>query len=313
MDKRFDIYWGIDVSKEWLDIDVGSEVIRIAQNEKAIKEVMKQHKIENSQSLLATLESTGGYERLAIRCLSEAGVVVHVAHPNKVKSFARARGRLAKTDQIDAVILKEYGRFIKPDEIKPLPTALESELELLGSRLDQLKEMHHQERCRLGIACGEGVKKSITNMIKLLKEEMEILEESILELINKDECLKEKYNILCSMKGVGPVLAMKLITDLPELGEANEKEIAALVGVAPITHDSGQKKGKAMTKYGRHGVRKTLYMGALTASRHNPRFQSFYTKLIEAGKPPKVALVAVMRKMIVTLNAMVQSKKHFYA
>lgn len=310
MNKIFEGYWGIDVSKEWLDIDTGEQVIRINQTEKSIKKFIKKYKVGE---LLAVMESTGGYEQLAVRCLSEEGLVVHVAHPNKVKAFAKARGRLAKTDQIDAKILRAYGSFIQADEIKALPTAIQNELQLLGSRVEQLKAMHHQESCRLGIASGKIVEKSIKQLLVMLKKHIEMVENSIISLINADAQLKEKYEILCSMKGVGPILAMKLITDLPELGEVNKKEIAALVGVAPITKESGHKVGKAMIKYGRHGIRKILYMGALVASRHNPKLQSFYTKLIAAGKAPKVALVAVMRKMIVILNAMVQSKKHFYA
>ena len=135
----------------------------------------------------------------------------------------------------------------------------------------------------------------------------------IMSLINSDDQLKEKFNILRSMKGVGPVLAMTLLTDLPELGGADKKEIAALIGVAPITHQSGKYTGKASIKYGRFDARRVLYMGALSASRHNHKFKVFYEKLIAAGKPHKVALVAVMRKMIVILNVMVQSKKHFFA
>ena len=133
----------------------------------------------------------------------------------------------------------------------------------------------------------------------------------MLKKITLSQELKEKYDLLKTMKGVGPILALTLISGLPELGVANKKEIAALVGVAPITNQSGQKTGKAMTKYGRHGVRKVLYMGALVASRRNDRFKYFYEKLVKAGKPKKVALVAVMRKMVVILNVMVASKKAF--
>lgn len=312
MNQGFESYWGIDISKDWIDIATGIQSIRVLQTQKAIKEFIKKYKPEN-QKILCVLESTGGYEQLAVECLSEEGFVVHIAHPNKVKSFAKAKGRLAKSDKSDAKVLREYGSFIREDEIKPLPTAFQNELTLLGARLEQLKEMHHQESCRLGMSSEKVVKKSIKSILELLKKQIEMVKNTILSLINSNAELKEKYEILCSMKGVGPMLAMKLITDLPELGEANKKEIAALVGVAPITNESGKKAGKAMTKYGRFGVRKILYMGALVASRHNPKLRVFYKKLIDAGKPPKVALVAVMRRMIVILNAMVQSKKHFYA
>lgn len=311
MNKEFESYWGIDVSKGWLDMANEKQVIRIAQNKQAIKSYIKKYKV-GSQKILAVLESTGGYEQLAVECLSEEGIIVHAAHPNKVKAYSKAKGRLAKSDKIDAKILREYGTFIQPEEIRTLPTATERELQSLGTRLEQLKEMHHQESCRLGLATKE-IKKLIDGILKLIKKQIKQIQDSIDTVINADSQLKEKYNLLCSMKGVGKTVATKLITDLPELGKANKKEIAALVGVAPITHESGQKIGKSFIKYGRFGVRKVLYMGALVASRYNPPLKSFYEKLVSAGKPPKVALVAVMRKMIVILNAMIQSKKPFYA
>src|SRR4029079_3397989 len=151
MDKQFEAYWGIDVSKKWLDIDTGNRVIRIAQSKKSINGFIKKYKKED-QNILVTLESTGGHEQTAVECLSASGLIVHVAHPNKVKAFAKAKGRLAKTDSIDAKILRDYGSFIQMNEIKPLKTALQHELMLLAARLEQLKEMHHQESCRLGIA-----------------------------------------------------------------------------------------------------------------------------------------------------------------
>lgn len=312
MNNTYETYYGIDVSKEWLDVATADHVQRIPQTEEAIKAWVKNEK-QGNQKRLAVVESTGGYEQLVVRCLSEEGVVVHVAHPNKVNAFAKARGRLAKTDPIDAQILRDYAAFIQDEDIKAIPTAFQRELHLLGARLEQLKEMHHQECCRLGIASEEAVKESIRHLLALLKAQIKQIQEALFERIQANSEYQEKYAILCSMKGVGPTLAMKLITDLPELGVANKKAIAALVGVAPITQQSGQKTGKAMTRYGRHAIRRVLYMGALVACRHNSHLTHFYQKLIHAGKPKKVAIVAVMRKMIVILNAMIQSKKHFYA
>src|SRR3990167_687204 len=311
MNTIFEDYVGIDVSKEWVDIALDNNIHRIDQTEKSFKKFIKIHKLHN-KNLLVVLESTVGYEQLAVRSFSQAKITVHIAHPNKVKAFARAKGRLAKTDKIDAMLLREYGSFINPEEIKPVQDIKQYELHLLGSRLEQLKEMHHQESCRLGIA-SKAVKQTIQSILNLLKKEIEKIKESILQIINNDADLKEKFNILCSMKGVGETLAMVLITHLPELGSANKKEIAALVGVAPITNQSGQRTGKAMTKYGRHGVRKILYMAALTACRYNDKMKTFYTKLIAAGKLKKVAIIAVMRRMIVILNAMMQSKKYYFA
>lgn len=306
----FESYWGIDVSKKWLDIATGSQTIRIDQTEEALERFLNQIPADPANTLI-TLESTGGYEQLAVNFFSQKGFKVNIAHPTKVKSFARAKGRLAKTDFIDANTLREYGRFVEIAEIRELPDKMMHELGLLNSRLEQLKEMHHQESCRLGIISEMVAKESIQSMLKLLKNEIEKIQKEILKRIELSQELKQKYDLLRTMKGVGPTLALTLVSSLPELGDANKKEIAALVGVAPITCQSGQKTGKAMTKYGRHGVRKILYMGALVAIRHNSKFKYFYEKLIAAGKPKKVAIVAVMRKMVVILNAMLMSKKAF--
>lgn len=309
MDNSFESYWGIDVSKDWLDIAIEGQVFHILQTEEAIFNFIQQQNT-TTKNTLVVLESTGGYERLAVHCLSLSGMTVHVAHPNKVVAFAKAKGRLAKTDKIDAKILSAYGRFIEVHDIRELPTKEQQALQMLGARLVQLKEMHHQEKCRLGQASAI-VKRSHEMLIEILTQEKEAIEKEVMQIIEASSELKEKYDLLRSMKGVGPVLAMTLLIDLPELGKATKKEIAALVGVAPITKQSGQKSGKAMTRYGRRGVRKVLYMAALTACRYNPQLKIFYDRLVAAGKLKKVALVAVMRKMLVILNAMLHARTCF--
>lgn len=312
MDTHFDCYWGIDVSKNWLDIAINEQVFRIAQTKQSIYDFIKDNK-KSFSKILAVLESTGGYENLATHCLSTSGLTVHVAHPNKVCAYAKACGRLAKTDKIDAKLLAAYGKFINADEIRDLPSKKQKKLQALGARLEQIKIMHHQESCRLGIAFSKVIKASHQQMLEFLKKEINKLEQKILELIKQDNELYEKYKLLLTMKGVGQTLAIMLLVDLPELGQANKKEIAALVGVAPITQQSGQKTGRAMIRYGRFGLRKVLYMGALSACRYDPKLKVFYERLVFAGKPKKVALVAVMRKMIVILNAMLCSKTCFQA
>lgn len=309
---HYEIVWGIDVSKSWLDISIDGKVSRIDQTKKAINTFIKNNNKKN-KTLLAVVESTGGHERLVASCLSNKGIKVHVAHPNKVRSYAKARGRMAKTDKIDAIILEGYGRFIDPSIIRALPDKLTLNLSTLSTRLSQLKEAHHQESCRLGLVTDGWVKQSHLSMIDMLKKEIQKIEAEMLRLIKSDSAIKEKYKLLQSMKGIGPTVAMTLVADLPELGKCNKKEIAALVGVAPMTKESGQAKGKAMTQNGRSHVRKTLYMGALVAAHHNDKLKVLYQRLIEKGKPKKVALVAVMRKMIVILNAMVHSNSAFNA
>ena len=157
----FEGYWGIDVSKNWLDIAINEKTFKIEQTPKSIEEFIKSHKANN---VLAVLESTGGYEKLIARALIKSGITIHVAHPNKVNAFAKAKGRLAKTDKIDSRVLKEYGKFLNAAEIRDYPSEKQEELELLGARLEQLKSLHHQEICRQGIATNALIKKSIKNI-----------------------------------------------------------------------------------------------------------------------------------------------------
>lgn len=312
MRTKYEAVWGIDVSKDWLDISINKKVSRVDQTEKSIKTFIKKNQ-ESNQSILAIVESTGGYELLAVNCLAKANITVHVAHPNKVRNYAKAKGYLAKTDKLDARMLEGYGTFIDPSKIHALPSELERKLNTLNARLIQLKETHHQECCRLGMAKDKEIKRSHKSLISLVEKQMEQIETQLIALVKSDELLHEKYKILRSMKGVGSVLSMTLLAELPELGKINKKEIAALVGVAPLTYESGKKSGKARTQFGRFAVRKVLYMAALVAAHHNPKMKIFYQRLLAKGKLKKVALVAVMRKMLVTLNAMVQSKTSFNA
>lgn len=311
MNKRnYEIVWGIDVSKEWLDISIDGKVERITQTKKSINTFIKKNKAAE-KCTLAVVESTGGYERLVVDCLSGSDFIVHVAHPNKVRAYAAAKGCLAKTDKLDAIIIEGYGKFIDPKNIHDLPNEMERRLSALNSRLVQLKESHHQECCRHGVATEAMVKRSHQDSINWLLKQIKQIKAELLTLIQSDEGLKEKYKLLISMKGVGPALAITLIADLPELGKISKKEVAALVGVAPLTKESGKRVGKSKTRYGRFDVRKVLYMGALTATRHNHILRPFYQQLLARGKLKKVALVAVMRKMIVILNTMVQTNTAF--
>lgn len=297
-------YCGIDVSKEWLDFAIDNTVFRIKQDKSQINKYIRKH-LQGKESLLCVLESTGGYERLVSECLIKADIAVHVAHPNKVVAFAKAKGRLAKTDKIDAKILLDYAKFVQQNEFRSPLSDEQLELQELGARLAQLKTNRHQEICRMGTIKSPTVRKSLETIIKALDKQICHLEEAILEIIEGSERLKKHYGILRSMNGVGKVLAMVLLTDLPELGSLNKKQIAALVGVAPITKQSGKWNGKASTHYGRSGVRKVLYMAALVASKNNQKMHQFYNRLVTNGKLKKVALVAVMRKMLITLNAMI--------
>ena len=184
-------------------------------------------------------------------------------------------------------------------------------LSTLNSRLGQLKELHHKEACRLGTARILEVKQTHKEMLKLLAKQITSIESQMIQLIKSEEELSEKYSRLQTMIGVGPTLALTLIAELPELGQANKKEIVALAGVAPITKDSGKQRGRAITQNGRNSLRKILYMGALSAIRYDKKIKEFYQRLISTGKAKKVGIVAVMRKMLVTMNAMITHAKDY--
>jgi len=289
---------GIDVSKEWLDIAIEQECFRIMQTQEAIDEVIAR-KIKPYNTLLCVVESTGGYERLIVERLQAAQLSVHIAHPSRVRTFAQAKGLLAKTDKLDAYVLSAYGQFVGKEAVtKPLSPE-QQKLRDLQARFTQVKEMLHAESCRLGNCVSKQVKSNIKKIYNFLKKELDSLEVEIQNLIEQDELLNHHQKILRSMKGVGVKTAQVMLIHLPELGQLSRKQIASLVGVAPMTKQSGKKKGNAKIQQGRGSVRHVLYMAALVASRFNPVFKQFYERLVGKGKPAKVALVAIMRKMLV--------------
>jgi transposase len=310
MNKNFSTCWGIDVSKDWIDVAIDEQVYHIHQSKRSINSFIKKHFASNT-SVLAVMESTGGYEQQAARLLDAHGICVHIAHPNKVKHFARAKGMLAKTDILDARILAQYGLFIDPKTIRALPSKQMRELRDYSSHLNQLKDLHHQETCRVNRTQNKIIQSSHKKIIKQLDKQIEAIQALMLALIKADAELNRKYELILSMKGIGPVVALTMIAELPELGEANKKEIAALVGVAPITQQSGYQQGKAMIRHGRGSVRKMLYMSSLSAIRFDKRMKTFYDNLVARGKPKKVALVAVMRKRLVILNTMMAKGEHY--
>ena len=310
MEKHFSTYWGIDVSKNWLDISINQKTYQINQTKKDIQLFIKEH-AKLPSSILATMESTGGYETLVAQLLDQSGVTVHVAHPNKIYHFAKAKRQLAKTDKQDAMIIEEYGKFIEADEICPLPNDFMRELKDLSVRLDELSAMRHQEICREKMNHSTATKASILNMIKILDKQLKLIETEILKLIKSNEAYKTRFELLQTMPGIGPKISLTIVAELPELGDANKKQIAALVGVAPIIRESGQQKGKARTQFGRAHVRRKMYMGVLSAVRHDKRFKAFYERLLDLGKPKKVAQIAVLRKMLVILNTMIMKNEAY--
>lgn len=254
---------------------------------------------------LVVLEATGGYEALAATQLVLHKVPVAVVNPPQVRDFARSTGRLAKTDKIDAVILALFADKIRP-EARVLVDEKATELSRHLSRRRQIVEMLTMEKNRLQKAEGN-VKWDIPATIAWLEKRLDNMDAAIREMIRKDETWKNKDGILQSVPGVGNVASMTLLAELPKLGTLNRKQIASLVGVAPLNRDSGRMRGKRGIWGGRGKVRKALYMATLTATRFNPCLKVFYNHLLGAGKLKKVALVAVIRKLLTILNAMLKT------
>jgi transposase len=296
---------GIDVSKETLDVGVRPEGERwqTENTEEAFAELIG--RLEVLEPELIIIEATGGLERAVVSTIAEAGLPVVVINPRQTREFARATGRLAKTDEIDADDLAFFGEAIRP-EVRPLPDAAVETLYALNARRQQLVEMVTAERNRLGTAL-PAARPSLREHIRWLEREKERVECELERHIEENLTLRRKFKILCSAKGVGPATSFTLLSKLPELGTVNRKDIAALAGVAPFNRDSGRWRGKRTIWGGRASVRSVLYMAALSASQHNPVIRAFYERLLEAGKPKKLALTACMRKLLVILNAMLKN------
>ena len=262
---------------------------------------------------LIVLEATGGYELLCVAALATAALPVVVVNPRQVRDFARATGQLAKTDRIDAAILARFADVVRP-AVRPLPTADAQVLDALLTRRRQLLEMLGAERNRLGQDFGTGkqpVKKSLTTHIAFLERELGRADAELDTAIRQSPVWCANEDLMRSVPGVGPVLARTLLADLRELGDLSRREIAKLAGVAPLSRDSGTLRGRRFVQGGRAPVRAVLYMAALVATRHNPVIKTFYLRLVAAGKPKKLALVACMRKLLTLLNVMVRTATHW--
>ena len=299
---------GIDVSKATLDISVRGKHIKINNSRAAINSFIN-GQLAGVDIRLCVLESTGGYERLVITMLNEANIPVHRAHPNKVYAFAKACGHFAKTDKLDSKLLEKYAEFIKDKNVVCIELTKEL-IDLQGLRAVQknLERELHANQCRAKLLSGKAVD-YIKEEIEFNKKQLGSIENDIEELISRNKELRKKQQTLISYKGIGKKIANSLIAELPELGSLSNKEVASLVGVAPKTNESGKKVWKGHISGGRFFVRKTLYMAALVAAFSNDKMKKKYKELIEKGKAAKVALTAIMRKIIVCLNAMIKNNK----
>src|SRR5215210_835305 len=298
---------GIDVSKRTLDVCLlpEGEPFVLPNDQQGVDELLS--RLEDSPPELVVLEATGRYERLAATSIAAAGIPVAVVNPRQARDFAKAIGRLAKTDRIDAFVLARLARAVEPSP-SVLPDAEARLLQAILARRRQLLSMLTAENNRLQMACEGALAKRIRAHMKWLEKEISRTDSDLEEAIEASASFKENESLLRSVPGVGPVLARTLLAELPELGKLTHKRLCALVGVAPFNRDSGQRSGTREVWGGRAPVRAALYMSALVATRHNPTIKGFYKRLVAAGKPKKVALVACMRKLLSILNALMRDR-----
>ncbi len=297
---------GIDVSKDRLDVAVLPQGTRwqVPNTKAGLLDLGE--RLRTVEPALVVLEATGGLELAVARHLVECGLPIRVLNARQVRDFGKAIGKLAKTDAIDALLLARFAQRVEP-EVRPLPDELTQALGALVTRRRQLMEMLVAEENRMERA-PRSVQGELRAHIAWLRRRLKALDQDIGTTLEQSPVWKELSDLLQSVPGVGEVLTMTLLADLPELGSLNRKQIAALVGVAPFNQDSGKLRGKRMIWGGRACVRSVLYMAALVATQHNPVIRAFYQRLLAAGKPKKVALVACMRKLLTILNAMLKHK-----
>jgi transposase len=309
------MFVGIDVAKAELVVSIvpSAERFTVTNDERGVRTLVE--RLRPIAATLIVLEATGGYELLAVAALAAAALPVIVVNPRQVRDFAKATGQLAKTDRIDADILARFADVVRPT-VRAIPDAQAQELEALLTRRRQLLEMLQAEKNRTGQVFGKGkrlVKKSLKAHITYLERELRMTDTDLGEMVRNSPAWRERDELLQSVPGVGPVLSRTLLADLPELGRLSRREIAKLVGVAPLSRDSGTMRGRRFVQGGRATVRGVLYMGALVATKRNAVIRAFYQRLVTAGKPKKLALVACMRKLLTMLNVMVRTHTRWNA
>ncbi len=300
---------GIDVSKRFLDIfdDAIGMVERIANVPQAITELVARWQCAN---VFVVFEATGIYDHALAAGLSQVGIRFARINPARARDFARASGRLAKTDAIDARMLACFARAMVPSA-DPAPCPSRKTLAWLVKRRDQLVRMRAQEKNRRSEAPDRAIAEHVARHIEFLSEEIKAIECTIADLFKTQPELAEPARLLRSAPGIGPVACMQLIAQMPELGHIGPKQIAALAGLAPLNVDSGAFRGKRIIGGGRKRLRDALYMAALNAVRRDRLLGHFYQKLRDAGKPAKLALIAVARKLLIILNAMLRDQKSY--
>lgn len=303
-------YVGIDVAKDHVDLyDTSTRKHRRFENI-AIGVRQCTAYVLTLQPELVVLESTGGYETNLAVALHEAGVPTAVVNPRRTREFGRAAGRLAKTDRIDAMLLADYAAAMKPP-VRTIPDRRCRLLKELVSRRRQIIAMRTAELNRRDHASDRAVARSVKAVITFLNKQLDAIERQLRSLINSIPDLKLKMDIMTSVPGIGEITATMLITEMPEIGQLNRRQIAALAGVAPINRDSGSLRGKRTTGGGRHWVQCALCMPTVVACHHNPVIRTFYQHLLLRGKSKMTAVVAAMRKLLTILNTMIAKGEHW--
>jgi transposase len=299
-----DLYLGIDISKEWIDAHLlpGGETWHVATDQPALEAWAATLPAELT---LVVMEATGGLETTVAAVLAGRGLPLAIINPRQVRDFARAMNLLAKTDRVDARAIALYAERMRPTP-RPLKDAQQQELDELLARRHQLTKMQSSEKNRLQQARCERVRDSVRLLLEALEQQLKDLDGQLTALIGQTPAWDEREKLLQSVPGIGPVTARTLLADLPELGTLERRQLSALVGVAPFTHQSGKWRGAGFCSGGRGALRSTLYMATLTGTRFNSVLKAFYERLMAQGKPHKVAMIACIRKLLTILNAMVK-------
>ena len=303
------VYVGVDVSSASLEVHVlpSGEHWSCGTAEASLDELAS--RLIGLSPSKVVMEATGGLERPVAGVLMASGLPAAVVNPRQVRDFAKSIGRLAKTDRLDAQVIALFAERVQP-EIRPLPSEEHQELEALLGRRRQIVQMITAEKNRQTRAA-RSVCARIDLHLDWLKRELKALDNDLSDMIRRNASWSAKEKLLRSVPGVGPVLSLSLLSSLPELGNLNRKQIAALVGVAPLNADSGTRRGRRIVWGGRLRIRQVLYMAALVATIHNPAIRAFYMRLLARGKPKKLAITACMRKLLTILNAMMKHHTHW--
>ena len=296
---------GIDVSNKKLDVHVlpRNERFVVSRDAKGIEELIK--RLAPLDPPVIAVEATGGFERVVAAGLAAAMLPVVVINPAQVRAFANSLGRRAKSDPIDAEVVARFAEATKP-AIRPLP---DEETQLLSDLVTQIIQMIVAEKQREQRATNRQVRKSLTRLIKALEKEINAVDEEIDGMLRNSPVWREKEDLLASVPGVGRITTRTLLGEVPELGTLDRRQVASLIGLAPFTRQSGEWRGRSFIAGGRASVRSVLFMAAMSAKRCNPALKCFYDRLVSAGKPKMVALIAVARKLLTILNAIIRDKK----